>query len=68
MMIEEIEGVSVITLENGNKYDVAGLDLPDYGLNNDGDAYIFTKAERETLAAQMIKKWVEYSQKEVSNG
>lgn len=66
MNIETQDGFTVATLADGRKYDVVGLELPDYGINNNGDAYIFTQSEREELAALMIKKWADYANKEVA--
>ncbi len=62
-----MDGYSVITLEDGAKFDIPGLETPDYGVDNEGNSHIFTKEERETLASHMIKKWVEYSQKVLDN-
>lgn len=67
MNIETQDGFGVVTLTDGRKYDISGLELPDYGINNDGDAYIFTKPEREELAAIMIKKWADYAHKDIAN-
>lgn len=64
MIIEEDDGFQQVTLENGRKYGVSGLELPEYGTDSEGNSHIFTQAEREEIAACMIKKWAEYCKSE----
>lgn len=62
------DGYSIVTLDDGRKFDVMGLALPDYGVDNEGNSYIFTKTDREMIAQVMIDKCKEYAAKEVKNG
>ncbi len=62
MKIETNEGYQSITLQSGKTYDVTGLETPDYGVDAEGNSYIFDNVDREEIASHMIKLWLEYSQ------
>jgi hypothetical protein len=67
MIIDPKDGYQTITLDNGRAFDIGTLELPDYGVDGEGNSYIFTKQDREAIAAYMVGKCQEYAAKEVKN-
>lgn len=64
MKIQTNEGYQSITMEDGKTYDVTGLEMPSYGVDAEGNSYIFDSKDREEIASHMIKLWVDYSKEE----
>jgi hypothetical protein len=68
MIIESKDGYHTITLDNGKSFDIAGLELPEYGVDSEGNSYIFSKSDREAIAAFVVEKCHLYTMKEDKNG